>query len=608
MNFIKQIKLEVKNILGMKFVLILGILMLLFSIAWPIFNAIDTSSSESGIDGRARPLSKGYDEPYYGEEPIIVDGITIEPNNPFYWNVKGTMDEMENINNYYRFENAGTKDIYLALLQEDINYYLPFAKTITTYNDYRVELAWSNHELRYERFIHLNIDTSDIDALKEAINMRYYIGDKDVFEAKFVNISAMDRIAAIEEADDMINRTLRIVENNDFPEYIALRIEQEQHRIETHKDMIALYERQIIENPQREEELKWDIEWRRKDIQIINNNNIPLLEYRLEKNIKPNTDVWQNTAISEMQNAQVSLEYMTVMTEEEFNKNPENRREHGSYAQYMEQINKQIDEYNSTILIARASIDSDKPDLKYVPSAARGQTLDFLIYGTIVALFAIVLGGLLMASEFQLGTIRLLMIRPRTRVKILMSKFTAALIVCIALFIAGVIINIVMNGICFGFADFAFPKFSAAGQTGFFAYYLPMMLACIVPILFAFCVAFMLSTIAKNIAVAISVPVVCFVACVIVMSLLIERFGFHYYYDFYPGMPSNITSEINWLAWTPVPYVQLSNFFTVNSPLQNLIKAGMPLQLWYGLSVMGVLSAVCAAISVLAFRRRDITQ
>ena len=595
----------------MKLVLIMGLLIVLFSIGWPIFNSIKSSSPEYGRDGIPRPLKEYsvayYDDPFYGEDPIIIDGVTIEPSNPFYWSIKGPMQEMEYIDRY-TFKYEGEKEIFIALLQEEIDHYIPFAKAVQTHEDYRVELAWTNNEIRYERFIHQHFDKADAETLKEAVGKRYYIED-ETFDKKFVNISAGERLAAIEKADAIIERTIKIVQDNDFPGYIALRIEQEQQRIDVNDEMIEMYEQQIIENPQREDELKGEIEWRRKENQIIVNNNIPLLEYRLEKNIIPGIDSWQNRAINDMQNAQYSLEYMNVLSEDEFNQNPEYRLQFGSYARYVDELQKQIDDYNSTILIARASIDSDMPDVKYVPGDARGQTLDFLIFGTIVALFAVVLGGLLIASEFQLGTIRLLMIRPRTRVKILMSKFAAALIICIGVYIAGILINIVMNGICFGFADYAFPKFSASGQTGFFAYYLPMMLACIMPILFALCIAFMLSTVVKNIAVAISVPTICFVGCVIVMSLLTSRIGYRMY-DIMPGIPDmpNMLSNFSWLAWTPVPYIQLSDFFITGAPLQYLIKAGMPLQLWYGLSLMGVLSAVCIAISILVFRRRDITQ
>jgi ABC-2 type transport system permease protein len=210
-----------------------------------------------------------------------------------------------------------------------------------------------------------------------------------------------------------------------------------------------------------------------------------------------------------------------------------------------------------------------------------------------VALFAILVGGWIIASEFQMGTIRLLMIRPKTRMKILMSKFLAALLLCLAMYVAGVVLNIVLNGICFGFADYGFPNFTVAGEVGFFAYYIPKFLACIVTIVFAYCVAFMLSVLVKNIAVAIAVPIVCFVGCVVGMNVLAYRM-------------------MDWIAYTPIPYVQISDFFRpatnyMLSPVQNMMQNGVPISLAYGIIMLLVLAAGCVAVSMLVFKKKDIT-
>jgi ABC-2 type transport system permease protein len=88
-------------------------------------------------------------------------------------------------------------------------------------------------------------------------------------------------------------------------------------------------------------------------------------------------------------------------------------QQYGSYQNYVNSMQSQIDELNKTILIAQNSLDADKPDMKYVPRGARNRTVSFLDYSVFVALLAVLLGGWLMASEFQQGTIRLLLIRPK---------------------------------------------------------------------------------------------------------------------------------------------------------------------------------------------------
>jgi len=214
--------------------------------------------------------------------------------------------------------------------------------------------------------------------------------------------------------------------------------------------------------------------------------------------------------------------------------------------------------------------------------------VQFLDYSVFVALFAVLLGGWIIASEFQQGTIRLLMIRPKKRIKILMSKFLAALAICLGIYVIGSLLNMVTNGICFGFSDYAFPNYTISGEINFFAYYIPKFLACIITIIFGFAVAFMLSVVVKNAAVSIAVPIICFIGCSILMSV------FAY------------SRIINWVVYTPIPYVQISSFFVPYSAVQSMIQRGISLNLTYGILLLLVLSAVCTFVSIFVFQKRDI--
>ena len=267
--------------------------------------------------------------------------------------------------------------------------------------------------------------------------------------------------------------------------------------------------------------------------------------------------------------------------------------QYGTYARYVAAIQAQIDKMNNSIIIAQNCLDAEKPDMKYVPDGSRNITVQFLAFSIAVALFGALMGGWLMSSEFQMGTIRLLMIRPKTRLKILMSKFLAGLLACIALYLAGVIINIILNGICFGFEDFGFPNFTVLGETGFFAYYIPKFLACLVPIVFVYCVAFMLSVLVKNIAVSIAVPAVCLVGCILaVFSMYLFSFNFSLMYV---------------MAFTPIPFIQMYSFFTDNSPITMMLQNGVPISMAYGIIMLLVLSAICVGVSMLVFKKKDIT-
>ena len=107
----------------------------------------------------------------------------------------------------------------------------------------------------------------------------------------------------------------------------------------------------------------------------------------------------------------------------------------------------------------------------------------------------------------------------------------------------GSLLNLITNGILFGFSDCAYHNYTISGDINFFAYYVPKLLACTVSIILAFAVAFMLSVIIKNVAVAVAVPIACFIGCNIVMATI------------------TYSGAMNWVAYTPIPYVQISSFF-----------------------------------------------
>jgi len=182
--------------------------------------------------------------------------------------------------------------------------------------------------------------------------------------------------------------------------------------------------------------------------------------------------------------------YRKILTEEEFNRERYLVEQYKTYARYVSTMEAERDEINNQIVIAERSLDAGKPDMSFEPFGSRNRTFEFLSYSSFVAMFAILIGGWLMASEFQQGTIRLLIIRPKTRTKILMAKFLSALIIFLVLYILGSFLNMITNGICFGFKDFTYPNFTISGEINFFAYYLPKFAVCIMPAIFTFSLSF----------------------------------------------------------------------------------------------------------------------
>lgn len=599
MKFLKQIRFEIKNIVKSKFLLIIGILVIAAGVAIPVIGLF-TKANPNGGGGIIRPMpmekvayARAAAYTSYGvagdgsQDPITVDGITIASDNPFYWNIKSVMQEKDNLQiNKNQFSKPEVLDLVLALLDEEIHYYSHFAQYVTKPQDYRAELAWSSMDSLYDKFVFEHLD-SPVAVLQEAVSYRKGM-DADAFRKKYIDITPEERQSAYVKADETLNSIFSIVETNDFAKYIDLKIRQANSQIADLQANIAIQQQAIVDNPSQEDSINSIIVAYNLQIQIIQTNNIPILQYRLAKHIVPGEDIWQNTAISDIENSRTQLPYMTIAAEDKFNQDTGLIQQYGTYRKYVAAMQSQIDRLNNTVIIAQRSLDANAPDMKYVASGSRSRTVQFLDYSVFVALFGVLLGGWIIASEYQQGTIRLLMIRPKTRTKILMSKFIAAFVISLGIYLAGSLLNILANGICYGFADFAYPNYSIGGQSGFFAYYAPKFLMCIIPILFTFTFAFMLSVVVKNIAVSIAVPIVCFIGCIITMTFFAYR------------------SAMEWIAYTPIPFMQLSSFFIPYSTVQQAMQNGLSLSMPYGISLLLVLSAVCTFVSILVFKRRDI--
>lgn len=608
MSFFRQVKYEIRNILRSKFLLIIGILILAASIAIPIIGLF-TNQNPGYIDGPIKPyattrsaVDMKYGGYYPGEfvdpnqESITVNGVVIRSDSPYFWNIQSLLEEQRfNETDTSRFTEPQAVDLMLALIEREIDYYVQLAQAIFTYQDYRMDLSWRGVESIYDLFFYENADEPE-KALLEVSMYRKGM-DPESFRVKYIDISAQERLDEIARIEEDLATIFTIIKNDDFPKYIDMRIKQENDQITSLKENIAIQEQAIIDNPSQEENINAIIEDLKRQIQLVETNNIPLLQYRLAKNIKPGIDIWQNRALSDIENSRNQLTYMRIMTEKEYNEGYNGqpgiiREDSGrqTYQEYVAAMQKQIDTLNKTIIVAQKSLDTDKPDMKYVPSGPRSRTIQFLDYSMIVALFGVLLGGWLIASEYQQGTIRLLMIRPKTRIKILSAKFTAALLIALFVDLLGSLLNFVTNGICYGFTDYTFPNYTVTGATGFIAYFLPKLIICLIPIVFAFTIAFMLSVVVKNIAVSIIVPISLFIASTIIMGVFSYSYG----------------RMMTWLAYTPIPFIQISSFFQQYSMVQQMMQNGVTLSLPYGIILLLLLSAFFTFISVLVFKKRDI--
>ncbi|UOQ44916.1 ABC transporter permease [Halobacillus salinarum] len=82
----------------------------------------------------------------------------------------------------------------------------------------------------------------------------------------------------------------------------------------------------------------------------------------------------------------------------------------------------------------------------------------------VITIFTIIIAGDMLAGEFSSGTIKLLLIRPASRVKILVSKYISVLMFGLLLLLTLFVLSIVVNGILFGFGHMDLPLVTMNAQ------------------------------------------------------------------------------------------------------------------------------------------------
>jgi ABC-2 type transport system permease protein len=143
---------------------------------------------------------------------------------------------------------------------------------------------------------------------------------------------------------------------------------------------------------------------------------------------------------------------------------------------------------------------------------------------TLIALFAIVFGGGIIANEFGEGTIKLLLIRPAKRWKILLSKYISVVSMALFMLIVLFISSFLIGGVLFGFGGIDQPYLNyhngIVEQTNIFAHTLSVYGFDCINLLMMVTLAFMISTVFRSSSLAIGIGVfLMFAGNMIVMIL-----------------------------------------------------------------------------------------
>ncbi len=598
MNFIKQIFAETRNMLRSKFIIVAAILIMLFVTVGVHF--LDFLMNDVVGDLL-------YGNMYYSSysEEIVINGVEYDWNNDAARELQWMYDAQAEVLNYGLSADATryAQELYDVLI-EKFEVYAPLVKTGDNpeeyFYDYRMSFLYQTREnlitiyllekLNTEEFSSVtDVADTDFADLREAVNIVGYY--EDSYYNVFIDMTPEERDAEIAELSQFVTDFDSIMENDDFATYINLSIRDLEQTIVSNNERIEQLEKDIIENPAQEEYLNDEIDRLIIDNMNIEQSRIPEMDYRLEHNIAPNDGSWQESALNQKNWASYDIleKENNKFTEEEFAENEWARREYGTYPAYEAALVKEIQSAQLKVLVADNSLNSGEPDMSFVYDGARNQLYGKLSMLSLISVFAVLLGGWVIANEFQSGTVRLLMIRPRTRNKVFASKFLGGLVYIFIIYAATYLLSVIVCGFMYGFADFAYPNYTASGEVSFFISFMGDFLAGFASIIFMYALAFFCSSVIKNMAVSIIIPMLALVGTMILL----------------PIMANN--APVDALAFTPVMYIYMNELFTSSYYMETLIEKGMPVSVGLGVVVMLIYSAVLLFIGSIVFRKKDIT-
>ena len=231
-------------------------------------------------------------------------------------------------------------------------------------------------------------------------------------------------------------------------------------------------------------------------------------EYRINQNIKYGYD-YLNQALTD---------YKTwAKTVNDQKQNLENL----SYEE-KQQYNTSVEQMNLSKYILDTKIDIENQE------SLKGILQNFISqYGILIVVIIVMIAGTIVSEEFNKGTIKLLLVKPYSRKKILLSKFITSIIILIFTIAIILIMELIVGGIIFGFDSLAEPvvKYNFNTQSiqelNVFVYLGIQILAQMPMLILLLTLAFAISTIFANNALAITISLLGYMSGMIINQLII---------------------------------------------------------------------------------------
>lgn len=421
------------------------------------------------------------------------------------------------------------------------------------------------------------------DLLDNLINV-----DMEVIKS-YYNLSKLERESELKKLEERINKNKDAVEKSDYKYILNNLINKNQEIIKEREKEISNFKEELKKDT-KNDSLEKSIKEYAKAINLLNKEN-ELYKIRIDNNIGFDSKDWKNNTLLNIQKLEKELSEK-MLTEEEFNRDKTEFNRKMEYSEYKEVYNKNEIQNEEQLSVSWYSFKNNIPQMEFQKDARSIVMQLYDVYVILAVIMIIIIGGGIVANEFLKGTIRLLIIRPVSRGKILASKFLALIILGLGLIIASTILLIIASGITYEFGDFSIPVLSMSKgsvvEISYIMVLLKNMLISISSLIFITSVVFAISTLAKNTAMAVAISMLLYIGA-LPITLLLSSFKF------------------TWVSNTLIPYMNISIFNIVPTFKEVLTSYhGVDLNNILGVNQLIITSVIIITITFIIFIKRDV--
>lgn len=527
--------------------------------------------------------------------PVLFNVITIVSDKLFqsdnWYDTVLERHDLTNAERAYYTASKETDEFFDKNVGEWLHtlYYYDYSEAKTTAAFYNLVIAGENKDDIKNTFYNvITVEQSEGGEYVRGEDMLLY-DDHDYLDDMTVE-KARENLAEILKYIDQIEKAVRA---NDFKEYLKEVIAQFDADIKTIQDEINA---RSAAEPNLSEAYGVLAQNRAASL-LIDSEEIQKTAYKFLYDNNISADSWQYVVVSRtMTEAANMYTGYPDYTEDEYKAVSDSYKyEFKDYSQYSKKSAENIASCRDVFARVNYALEHNIPLPEGLDNSVK-ETWQMLItvISTFIVLFMIIAAGMIVSSEYSSGSIRLLLVRPRKRWKILLSKLEAvttyAVIPMIVSFVVPLVVTIAFCGAGDAFVPDVVAKGGVAREVNSIVSSLVVLAKCSVSGFMHMSFAFMLSTIVGKSALAIALPLAAqtFAGTLQTISYFI--------YQFWTGV-----------KYTPLPYLDLSAFAITNemfASLGSMFIGNFSFEI--GLVYNIIITALALIIAFTVFNRKEI--